>query len=504
MSNHKGPPIASISPTVEKGDHRYGILKFNSDSSIISTTTTDVQDTSIVLCTFTIPFHLSIPEFLEFVVPVDPFVSHYRVIRDTNPDLYMVLMKFRDPYSANNYYNQYDNRLFSSMEPEKCKVIYIESVEIDSVTMPPYTIPFAQQQSSNPEPDSLKEDEDSLPICPVCLEPMNETTTGLLTILCQHTFHCHCLSKWGDGSCPVCRYSQKPALAETESSLSRTVQPNPKERIIGDQSEDNECSTCHSKESLWICLICGDIGCGRYVNAHAYEHYLQTNHLYALEIDTQRVWDYAGDNYVHRLIQNAVDGKLVELPSTTADDSDEHTAIQEKMEAISIEYNYLLCSQLDSQRIYYENQMDEISKQLTELTSKYKPLLEEFNKTQKENRALELATKAKENKLREVIRAKYDSDDELQSWKGKFESAKNTWTEEKELTNSLSEINSLLIKSIEDREKAIGELSDQIRDLTFFLEAREKVQGHPELEGGSVETHAPPPTKSSRRRGKRS
>ena len=29
----------------------------------------------------------------------------------------------------------------------------------------------------------------------------------------------------------------------------------------------------------------------------------------------QRVWDYAGDNYVHRLIQNKVDGKLVELPA---------------------------------------------------------------------------------------------------------------------------------------------------------------------------------------------
>jgi BRCA1-associated protein len=26
-------------------------------------------------------------------------------------------------------------------------------------------------------------------------------------------------------------------------------------------------------------------------------------HLYALELETQRVWDYAGDGYVHRLIQ---------------------------------------------------------------------------------------------------------------------------------------------------------------------------------------------------------
>lgn len=30
-------------------------------------------------------------------------------------------------------------------------------------------------------------------------------------------------------------------------------------------------------------------------------------------MDTQRVWDYVGDNYVHRLIQSKTDGKLVEL-----------------------------------------------------------------------------------------------------------------------------------------------------------------------------------------------
>jgi len=28
-----------------------------------------------------------------------------------------------------------------------------------------------------------------------------------------------------------------------------------------------------------------------------------------------QVWDYVGDNYVHRLIQSKTDGKLVEVPS---------------------------------------------------------------------------------------------------------------------------------------------------------------------------------------------
>lgn len=32
-------------------------------------------------------------------------------------------------------------------------------------------------------------------------------------------------------------------------------------------------------------------------------------------METQRAWDYAGDNYVHRLIQSKTDGKLVELNS---------------------------------------------------------------------------------------------------------------------------------------------------------------------------------------------
>ncbi len=37
-----------------------------------------------------------------------------------------------------------------------------------------------------------------------------------------------------------------------------------------------------------------------------------------MELQSQRVWDYAGDGYVHRLITNARDGKLVEFPDPRA------------------------------------------------------------------------------------------------------------------------------------------------------------------------------------------
>jgi BRCA1-associated protein len=37
-----------------------------------------------------------------------------------------------------------------------------------------------------------------LPSCPVCLERMDPSASGVLTTQCHHSFHCNCLSKWSD------------------------------------------------------------------------------------------------------------------------------------------------------------------------------------------------------------------------------------------------------------------------------------------------------------------
>lgn len=193
-----------------------------------------------------------------------------------------------------------------------------------------------------------------------------------------------------DSSCPVCRYSQ--TLRSSHPSSSSSNHPIPFAAPATDSI--STCSVCSSTTNLWICLICGNIGCGRYGRAHAHEHYVSTTHLYALELETQRVWDYAGDGYVHRLIQNKADGKLVELPSAAASmgtsphdggigpgPSDTLTA--EKIEAIGIEYSYLLTSQLDSQRAYYDDQAADLQLQISELRS----LLEQQARTFEQERA---------------------------------------------------------------------------------------------------------------------
>ena len=42
-------------------------------------------------------------------------------------------------------------------------------------------------------------------------------------------------------------------------------------------------------------------------------HFLDTGHTYTMRVGSTRVWDYVGDNFVHRLVQNKDDGKMVEV-----------------------------------------------------------------------------------------------------------------------------------------------------------------------------------------------
>lgn len=39
-----------------------------------------------------------------------------------------------------------------------------------------------------------------LPKCTVCLERMDESVNGVLTTLCNHSFHSQCLQWWEDTS----------------------------------------------------------------------------------------------------------------------------------------------------------------------------------------------------------------------------------------------------------------------------------------------------------------
>ncbi|CBX94365.1 hypothetical protein IAQ61_009929 [Plenodomus lingam] len=494
------------------------------------------------LCILAVPSYMTPSDFLGFVgEQTREQVSHFRLIKTSRANKYMVLMKFREPSQASEWRKEWDGKAFNSMEPEYCHVVFVKSISFlnaDSkhdptsypdLTNDPFAPALTKQISAPPAKVSSPVEGHSLatsltakphapptpalvelPTCPVCLERMDEST-GLLTILCQHVFHCACLEKWRGSGCPVCRYTQNDAFATHR----------------GDgEAPENECSICGSTQNLWICLICGNIGCGRYDSAHAFAHYEATSHTYAMDVVTQHVWDYAGDGYVHRLIQNKADGKLVDMPASTqqsfaapgmtayAND----TVPREKLDNMGMEYAYLLTSQLESQRAYFEEQVeravdkaakaassaDEASRSLASFTQKFERLQLHYTEAKAQIAALE----------KECARnaQKATSASEL------ARKLTKQYKEEQTINESLMGRIRHLEKKAEEADGRVSELEaqkldleEQNRDLSFFISGQEKLKAlqdeegsglqEGEIEGGSLEVGESTGAKGKKRRG---
>ncbi|KAI0766571.1 zf-UBP-domain-containing protein [Trametes elegans] len=487
----------------------------------------NIDSDDVTLAVLAVPSWMTPSDFLAFVAPAADGISHLRMIRDSAPNRSIVVLKFRDPVNAAEFIEEYNGRQFNSMEPETCHVVRVLSIAIDADD------PISENISrigSVRVPGAYE-----LPTCPVCLERMDAAVTGLVTVPCSHTFHCACLSKWGDSRCPVCRYSQtllsshptSPNTARPTRAL--PFSPSPSTPSSGPRTH---CADCGSTTNLWICLICGNIGCGRYGRAHAHAHFAATTHLYALELETQRVWDYAGDGYVHRLIQNKADGKLVELPSAAAR-SDGNNGIggggagggptaadaltAEKIEAIGIEYSYLLTSQLDSQRTFYEDQSAALRGEVESLRSLVEQLGAEVElHKQRAAQDAERRAHAESERVAALEREKARAEKRAEKAAELARTLAKELREERAVSEGLMRNLAAAKEHAEaaSRETAVfreqvQELQDQVRDVMFFLEAKNKIESGEgpagEAAGGSLEVSQPRDSRTSngKRKGKK-
>lgn len=228
----------------------------------------------------------------------------------TTPNRSIVLLKFRDPLQAQDFTVIFTGRAFSTLDSrETCHPIRIHHLVLhkldqdqamsqkNAIAIPVFpSSVYASRAKQLPELLSgvPTEKRYELPSCPVCLERLDSTVTGLVTLPCAHTFDCDCLRKWGDSRCPVCRLSH---LLLSSSSSSAASSHSLHGREI---TRLTKCSMCSSTENNWICVVCGTVGCGRYEpgKGHARRHWEESGHVLAMELETQRVWDYKGDKLV--------------------------------------------------------------------------------------------------------------------------------------------------------------------------------------------------------------
>lgn len=440
----------SGNPSVEIVHGIMHLYKTNKMTSL----TEDVRRSAMV-CILTVPATMTSHDLMKLMAPFNEVMEHMKIIRDSTPNQYMVLIKFCTQADADSFYTACNGRQFNSIEEAVCQLVYVERAEV-----------IRSEEGASLPVMELTE----LPKCTVCLERMDESVNGILTTLCNHSFHSQCLQRWEDASCPVCRYCQTP-----------------------EPVEENKCFECGVQENLWICLICGHIGCGRYVSRHAYKHFEETQHTYAMQLTNHRVWDYAGDNYVHRLVASKSDGKMVQY------ECEGDTCHAEKIDSLQLEYSYLLTSQLESQRIYWENKIVHLEKETAEeinnMKTKFKETLERCDTLERRLGEISKDKQSIEKKCTQLSSRVLKLSQEL---KEEQEMNRCLRANQNQLQVQLSDEENKHKESAEQRDSTIAELQEQLRDVMFYLETQQQIQHLPpearsEIQEGHINIPAGPP-----------
>lgn len=191
-----------------------------------------------------------------------------------------------------------------------------------------------------------------------------------------------------------------------------------------------------------------------------------------MELGANRVWDYVGDNFVHRLVQtDSCDSKFVEagenrerrargaefalgedgkplMEGKTVDgipvDHDE------KMDSIQLEYTYLLTSQLEAQRRYFEEKIARVEqdahREIEEVMTRARTSVEE--------------SKVMEEKLKALAKEKTKMDTKLTGISSKMSKVLSELSEEKQMNESLRRNQSEWQKKVDKYEKEVKELKE--------------------------------------------
>jgi len=285
--------------------------------------------------------------------------------------------------------------------------------------------------------------------------------------------------------------------------------------------DDVFCYSCALQETLWICLICGFVGCGRYSQAHAAEHFQETKHAFSLEMATLRTWDYATGEFAHR-------GDLLECPSVRRHHpqlanvalpwEDDNNAknngnsivplpsqgpTPKKASMAGEEYEALIQSALEDQAQHYEG---EISRLRATLTAKR---VDTDDMSLSETHEIE-RMKSEIQSLRDQVESTQRNLLDMQAQEAGHRAASQRLLQQQNIAKGvLDMIRKETEKEQEQGKLQMEDLEQQIADLTANLRMRHQIAQDEELNNahiyGTVPTTSKPKRsgKKSRRNGRR-
>jgi len=172
----------------------------------------------------------------------------------------------------------------------------------------------------------------------------------------------------------------------------------------------------------------------------------------------------------------------------------------DKINFLNTEYNDLLTTQLESQKFYFENQMEDMKKvfnvQLQNLNEYYENInmekcreINELNEKLKyesnQNQNLEKEKNQYYSLMNDLLKEKKNMEKKIE----RSENLKKEYQEEKLLTKVLLENQDKLKNLVDEKDKEINDLKEQVRDLMFYLDAKSKVENceiKDEIQNGTI------------------
>ncbi|KAJ6242624.1 brca1-associated protein [Anaeramoeba flamelloides] len=293
-----------------------------------------------------------------------------------------------------------------------------------------------------------------LPLCPSCFERLDQEVVNIpYNWNVEKQFSKR--GKWEGNRCEVCEHCKEFSKEHTEFKKFLTI----------------NCEYCSSKNDLWVCLICGTKGCGRYNGGHAYQHFQQTSHYFTMELSTQRIWDYYTETYVHRLITGPDCDILIEFPHKKAQGKKNYQSVEEKeefysaiiqskCESLANEYEYMISNQLEEQRTFFEDHIMTIKEKILKKQKIERQRIEKkFNLVKNEERRFNNEMKSLQNNRTENLTLNQE-----------------LCKKQKNLVLIKEEFETKLQNKVLEQQREIQDLKEQIRDLNFFLKSQIAIQ----------------------------
>ncbi len=448
------------------------------------------------ICAYAVPIELEIRDFCEFVKCCEPFIEEMRVATGSQQNSYLILIMAKSAEGARTLVNTLHGLKFTEFFEGRCDLATILSASTFTGRSAP-VLATEEDKEAMADPHILFSKANTTQLsCPICLEklapspasPMVKALSSVstespateggykLSILCGHYYHSICLANCKDELCPLCRSPQSPG-------------------------ECNKCEECGSVENLWLCLICGFVGCWNMQNpclSHSRNHYEQSMHTYAMNILNKNVWDYAKEGYVHRLIQNKVDGKLVEFEDQELIRQQQvlgqdifQVSLKkyqhQKLDALNYEYNLLLVSQLDTQRKYFEARLRDYEKEAKKLkdqtedtikakTAQLQQVVEETKEEEARNKKLKQESVELHSHFEQMLKEEAETKKAIQELTAKVQVVEK----------ARSANNSANGAKLEELDKKIEGLRNEVKDLKFHISAQSKVKTMSQGAGGQT------------------